>query len=75
MIIPPFSPRSPASPEMKAHEIVLSKPDGDPAQDPIGVRDESADLIYLGSPFNLNASYNVLFKAPIGEHFQARIEA
>jgi 16S rRNA G966 N2-methylase RsmD len=45
------------------------------AQDPIGVRDESVDLIYLDPPFNSNASYNVLFKAPTGEHPQAQIDA
>ena len=28
---------------------------------------ESVDLIYLDPPFNSNASYNVLFKAPSGE--------
>jgi len=39
------------------------------------VRDESDDLIYLDPPFNSNASYNVLFKAPGGEQSQAQIEA
>jgi adenine specific DNA methylase Mod len=39
------------------------------------VRDESVDLIYLDPPFNSNASYNVLFKAPGGEQSQAQIEA
>src|SRR5271157_1178690 len=39
------------------------------------VRDESVDLIYLDPPFNSNASYNVLFKAPSGEQSQAQIEA
>jgi 16S rRNA G966 N2-methylase RsmD len=28
---------------------------------------ETIDLIYLDPPFNSNASYNVLFKAPTGE--------
>jgi len=28
------------------------------------IADESVDLIYLDPPFNSNASYNVLFKAP-----------
>lgn len=28
------------------------------------VRDESVDLIYLDPPFNSNATYNVLFRAP-----------
>src|SRR6266702_4002915 len=36
---------------------------------------ESVDLIYLDPPFNSNASYNVLFKAPSGEQSQAQIEA
>lgn len=39
------------------------------------VADESVDLIYLDPPFNSNASYNVLFKAPSGEGSQAQIEA
>jgi hypothetical protein len=39
------------------------------------VRDESVDLIDLDSPYNLNASYNVLFKAPTAERSQAQIEA
>ncbi len=30
------------------------------------IRDESVDLIYLDPPFNSNAGYNVLFKAPDG---------
>ena len=38
------------------------------------LRDESVDLIYLDPPFNSKASYNVLFKAPTGEH-SAQIEA
>jgi adenine specific DNA methylase Mod len=36
---------------------------------------ESIDLIYLDPPFNSQASYNVLFKAPTGEQSQAQIEA
>lgn len=36
---------------------------------------ETVDLIYLDPPFNSNASYNVLFKAPSGEQSQAQIEA
>jgi site-specific DNA-methyltransferase (adenine-specific) len=36
---------------------------------------ESVDLIYLDPPFNSNASYNLLFKAPSGEQSQAQIEA
>jgi site-specific DNA-methyltransferase (adenine-specific) len=39
------------------------------------VRDESVDLIYLDPPFNSDASYNVLFKAPSGERSKAQIEA
>ena len=39
------------------------------------IPDESVDLIYLDPPFNSNASYNVLFKAPSGEQSQAQIEA
>lgn len=36
---------------------------------------ESVDLVYLDPPFNSNASYNVLFKAPSGEQSAAQIEA
>jgi site-specific DNA-methyltransferase (adenine-specific) len=32
---------------------------------------ESVDLIYLDPPFNSNASYNVLFKAPSGRILEA----
>ena len=39
------------------------------------IRDESVDLIYLDPPFNSNASYNVLFKAPDGNQSSAQIEA
>ena len=39
------------------------------------IASESIDLIYLDPPFNSNASYNVLFKAPSGEGSQAQIEA
>src|SRR6266508_2564893 len=39
------------------------------------IPDGSVDLIYLDPPFNSNASYNVLFKAPSGEQSQAQIEA
>ncbi|MGA7385924.1 MAG: hypothetical protein WBW81_14910 [Methylocella sp.] len=31
------------------------------------VEDESVDLVYLDPPFNSNANYNLLFKAPDGE--------
>lgn len=36
---------------------------------------ESVDLVYLDPPFNSNATYNVLFKAPGGQQSQAQIEA
>ena len=39
------------------------------------VPNESVDLIYLDPPFNSNASYNVLFKAPEGHQSKAQIEA
>ncbi len=39
------------------------------------IASESVDLIYLDPPFNSNASYNVLFKAPSGAQSQAQIEA
>mgnify|MGYP001315116967 CR=1 FL=1 len=39
------------------------------------IADESVDLVYLDPPFNANATYNVLFKAPGGEQSQAQIEA
>ena len=39
------------------------------------IADESVDLIYLDPPFNSNASYNVLFKAPSGVQSPAQIEA
>ncbi|MGC8475638.1 MAG: DNA methyltransferase [Acetobacteraceae bacterium] len=39
------------------------------------VRNESVDLIYLDPPFNSNATYNVLFKAPSGQQSRAQIEA
>jgi 16S rRNA G966 N2-methylase RsmD len=32
------------------------------AQEPIRVRDDSLNLIYLDPPFNSDASYNVLFR-------------
>jgi site-specific DNA-methyltransferase (adenine-specific) len=35
------------------------------------IADESVDLIYLDPPFNSNAAYNVLFKAPDGHQSQA----
>jgi len=39
------------------------------------VADASVDLVYLDPPFNSNASYNVLFKAPDGQGSGAQIEA
>jgi site-specific DNA-methyltransferase (adenine-specific) len=39
------------------------------------IKDESVDLIYLDPPFNSNANYNVLFRAPSGEQSAAQIEA
>jgi len=39
------------------------------------IADESVDLIYLDPPFNSNASYNALFRAPDGHQSQAQIEA
>jgi site-specific DNA-methyltransferase (adenine-specific) len=39
------------------------------------IADESVDLIYLDPPFNSQANYNVLFRAPTGEQSQAQIEA
>lgn len=39
------------------------------------IKDESVDLIYLDPPFNSNATYNVLFRAPSGQQSRAQIEA
>lgn len=39
------------------------------------IADESVDLVYLDPPFNSQATYNVLFRAPSGEQAQAQIEA
>jgi site-specific DNA-methyltransferase (adenine-specific) len=39
------------------------------------ISDDSIDLIYLDPPFNSNASYNQLFKAPDGSGSAAQIEA
>src|SRR5579863_3045994 len=39
------------------------------------IKDETVDLIYLDPPFNSNANYNVLFKAPDGHQSPAQIEA
>jgi site-specific DNA-methyltransferase (adenine-specific) len=39
------------------------------------IRDASVDLIYLDPPFNSNAGYNILFKAPDGVSSAAQIEA
>ena len=39
------------------------------------IADASVDLIYLDPPFNSNADYNVLFRAPAGKQSEAQIEA
>lgn len=39
------------------------------------IASESVDLIYLDPPFNSNATYNVLFKAPDGKRSDAQFEA
>ncbi|MFZ1413693.1 MAG: DNA methyltransferase [Defluviicoccus sp.] len=39
------------------------------------IADNSVDLIYLDPPFNSQATYNVLFRAPTGQQSQAQIEA
>ena len=39
------------------------------------VKDESVDLVYLDPPFNSNATYNVLYRTPIGEGASAQIRA
>lgn len=39
------------------------------------IPNESVDLVYLDPPFNSNANYNVLFRAPTGAHSAAQIEA
>src|ERR1700680_4920937 len=39
------------------------------------IKDECVDLVYLDPPFNSQATYNVLFKAPSGEQSHAQIEA
>ncbi len=39
------------------------------------VAEASVDLIYLDPPFNSNATYNVLFRAPAGRQSEAQIEA
>jgi site-specific DNA-methyltransferase (adenine-specific) len=39
------------------------------------IADDAVDLVYLDPPFNSNATYNVLPKAPTGEGSQAQIEA
>jgi adenine specific DNA methylase Mod len=39
------------------------------------IADESVDLVYLDPPFNSQANYNVLFKAPSGQDSKAQIEA
>jgi site-specific DNA-methyltransferase (adenine-specific) len=39
------------------------------------IADESVDLVYLDPPFNSNANYNVLFRAPEGHQSHAQMEA
>jgi site-specific DNA-methyltransferase (adenine-specific) len=39
------------------------------------IADESVDLIYLDPPFNSDANYNVLFRAPAGKQSEAQVEA
>lgn len=39
------------------------------------IADASVDLVYLDPPFNSNAGYNILFKAPDGVQSSAQIEA
>lgn len=39
------------------------------------VKDESADLVHLDPPFNSNANYNVLLRAPDGHESHAQMEA
>lgn len=39
------------------------------------IEDETVDLVYLDPPFNSQATYNVLFRAPNGEQSAAQIEA
>lgn len=39
------------------------------------IKDQSIDLVYLDPPFNSQANYNLLFKAPGGEQSQAQIQA
>lgn len=39
------------------------------------IASESIDLVYLDPPFNSQANYNVLFRAPTGEQSKAQIEA
>ncbi len=39
------------------------------------IGDDTVDLVYLDPPFNSNAGYNVLFKAPAGQKSEAQIEA
>ncbi len=39
------------------------------------IASDSVDLIYLDPPFNSNANYNVLFKAPDGHESHAQMEA
>src|SRR5690349_4976525 len=39
------------------------------------IADSSVDLVYLDPPFNSKASYNILFRSPVGEPSDAQIKA
>jgi site-specific DNA-methyltransferase (adenine-specific) len=39
------------------------------------IDDESVDLIYLDPPFNSQATYNLLFRSPIGSQSRRRVFA
>ena len=39
------------------------------------IPDQSVDLVYLDPPFNSDAAYNLLFRAPAGQRSEAQIEA
>ncbi len=39
------------------------------------IPDQSVDLVYLDPPFNSDATYNLLFRAPAGQRSEAQIEA
>lgn len=39
------------------------------------VRDDSVDLVYLDPPFNSKATYNILYRTPVGTEEDAQIKA